>query len=46
MLIYLYISLDTDEEIALKQNNLIVDPIKLHKKRKKQKDKSKVIIIV
>lgn len=46
MLIYLYISLDTDEEIALIKSNLTVNSIKLQKKRKKQKDKSKVMIIV
>lgn len=40
----LFYSLDTDEENALNKNNLIFDPIKSHKKRKKQKDKKNVII--
>jgi len=38
-------SLDTDDENTLNQNNLATAPVKWHKKRKKQKDKSKVILI-
>lgn len=41
-----FYSLDSDEEKALNQNNLAIDSVKLHKKRKKQKDKSKVIFCV
>lgn len=39
-------SLDTDEENALNKNNLTSDPVKSHKKRKKQKDKKNVSYII
>lgn len=40
---FFHYSLDSDDENTLNQNNLAIDSTKLHKKRKKQKDKSKVI---
>jgi len=40
---FFHYSLDSDDENILNQNNLAIDSNKLHKKRKKQKDKSKVI---
>jgi hypothetical protein len=43
---FVFYSLDSDEEKALNQNNLTIDPVKSHKKRKKQKDKSKVTFCV